>query len=145
MVYKIKIDTKVFTDSLKKKLDAKALLRPVAFDVLSMMTERIHEEGKDANDSKIGTYNASYLKLRQKKYKRTSDPTIIVSLTRQLENDWSVLPTEKGWGIGFKNGKNYQKMRWVEANKDKKIASLTDKERSYAMQKLQKLVAQQFK
>ena len=120
--------------------DPAPLLRPVAFDVLTMLTERIHEEGKAADGNPIGEYNSSYLKLRQKKFKRTADKKIIVSQTRQLENDWSVIATPKGWGIGFKNSFNAQKLKWVEEVKNKKIAALTQVEKTYAIQKLQTLV-----
>lgn len=110
--------------------DREALLRPVAFDVIALMTERIHDQGKAADGSQIGEYSNSYLKLREKKYKRGTDKKIIVSLTRQLENDWSVIATEKGYGIGFKNPLNVQKAGWVEERKGKKIFKLTQEERA---------------
>lgn len=116
----------------------KQLLRPVAFDVLALMEERIHEQGKAANGSQIGTYNNDYLKLRQAKHKRSADTKIIVSLTRQLQNDWSVLATPNGWGIGFKNSHNADKMKWVEAIKKKKIAVMSPYEKSYAVDKFQR-------
>lgn len=118
----------------------KELLRPVAFDVLALMEERIHEQGKAANGSPIGTYNNDYLRLRQRKHKRSADTKIIVSLTRQLQNDWSVLATPNGWGIGFKNSHNADKMKWVEAIKKKKIAILSPYEKTYAVNKFQGLL-----
>lgn len=149
----VKININVVSERLVKRLSVlqnpKPLLRPVAEDVLSMMTERIHEEGKAADGGQIGTYNNNYLKLRQgKKYNRTSDKKIIVSLTRRLENDWGVISTDKGYGIGFLNRQkgtakepvSSDKMKYVEAQKSKKIAALTDSERNYAMTKFKKLV-----
>ena len=137
----------IVSTSLLQKLEAlknpKPLLRPVAFDVLALMTERIHEKGKAADGSQIGTYNNHYLKLRQRKFKRSGDGKIIVSLTRLLENDWAVLATPQGWGIGFNNPFNAQKMVWVEEQKGKKIAALTDSEKDYAVTKLKKLIDQQ--
>jgi hypothetical protein len=73
-------------------------------------------------------------------YNRTSDTKIIVSLTRQLENDWSVIPTTLGWAIGFKNQFNAQKLAWVEQQKNKKIGALMKEEKEYAIKKLRKLV-----
>lgn len=135
---------KIVTTALLKKLeilrDPKPLLRPVAFDVLAMVTERIHEKGLAADGSQIGTYNSQYLKLRQKKFKRNSDSKITVSLTRQLENDWAVIASPTGWGIGFNNPLNAQKMKWVEQQKNKRIAALTTGEKDYAITKLKKLM-----
>jgi hypothetical protein len=77
-------------------------------------------------------------------YHRTSDTTIIVSLTRQLENDWAVKPTLKGYGIDFNNTFNHQKMRWVEERKNKEIASLTSSESQYVTDRILELVQDAF-
>lgn len=141
---KIKTNIKIVSESILKKLNIlnnrEYLLRPVAFDIIALMTERIHSEGKASDGSGIGTYSSDYLKLRQKKFKRSSDAKIIVSLTRQLENDWSVIATEKGYGIGFNNPLNFQKAGWVEENKDKKIFKLSKPEREHAEKRLTELV-----
>lgn len=132
-----------FLQKLQILKDPRPLLRPVALDVVALMTERIHEKGQAADGSAIGTYNNQYLKLRQRNFKRSGDKKIIVSLTRQLENDWAVLATPAGgWGIGFNNPLNAQKMKWVEEQKDKKIAALTDTEKQYAVDKVKKLLDQ---
>jgi hypothetical protein len=140
----IKTNINVVATSLIKKLEIlrnpKPLLRPVALDVLVLMTSRIHEEGKAADVGQIGTYNNNYLRLRQKCFKRSADKKIIVSQTRQLENDWSVIGTGNGWGIGFKNNVNAQKLKWVEEIKKKKIGALTASEKEFAITKFQKLV-----
>lgn len=128
----VKTNIGAVTDAIRAKLallsDKENLPRILAFDTIELMTKRIHIEGKDATDTEIGSYNKSYLKLRERKYNRSSDPKIIVSLTRQLENNWSVISTEKGYGVGFLNPFNLQKARWVEENKDKKIFSLSPSE-----------------
>lgn len=141
---KIKTNIGVVSEAIKRKLqilnDKEYLIRPVCFDVIDLMTKRIHIDGKDAGGSQIGTYNSSYLKLRQEKYSRPGDKKIIVSLTRQLENDWSVIATDKGYGVGFLNANNIQKARWVEQNKKKDIFSLSESEREHAITRLQELV-----
>lgn len=116
---------------LNKLKDKEYLLRPLCFDLLELMKKRIHEDGKDASGKSIGTYSRGYLLERIKKYQRSADPKIVISLTRQLENDWSVIATPKGYGIGFKNKFNLQKARWVEAQKGV-IFSLTTEESKYA-------------
>lgn len=156
-------------EKLNRLRDKEYLLRPLAFDVISLMTERIHKEGKAADGSQIGTYSNEYMKLRtgnyvnadrfvkgankgknknsgtftdktirlnkntgvfsgdekagtsRPNYNRSSDTKVIVSLTRQLENDWAVIATDRGYGIGFLNSLNMQKAGWVEENKKSDI------------------------
>jgi hypothetical protein len=54
-------------------------------------------------------------------YNRTADTTVILSLTRQMENDESVVPTPSGYGIGFLNPFNFKKAIWCEETYGKKI------------------------
>lgn len=119
------------------------LLRPVATEVIPLMTERIHQNGKASDGTEIGTYSNSYLKYREKN-KRGSSPKVIVSITRQLENDWSVLETPKGYGIGFTNSFNADKLRWVEEVKGKNIGDLTQSEIDYAFTRINELVTDAF-
>lgn len=134
------------TDRLRQKLnklkDKEYLLRPICIDLIDLMTKRIHMDGTAADGGEIGRYSNPYLKLRQKKYNRTADTKMIVSLTRQLENDWSVIATPGGYGIGFKNKFNMQKARWVEQIKDKDIFGLAANELAYARDLFAQLVKQ---
>lgn len=141
----IKSNIKVVTGRIKQQLEQlknkEYLLRPVAIEVIPMMTERIHQKGLASDDGQIGTYTNTYLKLRQSKYKRDAINKVIVSLTRQLENNWSVIATQGGYGIGFTNPFNLQKARWVEANKGKVIFSLSQAEQSYAVERINELIS----
>jgi hypothetical protein len=141
----VRSNIKIVSERIKEKLqilkDREYLLRPVAFDMIDLMTKRIHVDGKDAEGNEIGAYSNRYLELRQRKYNRTSDTKIIVSLTRQLENDWSVIATDKGYGVGFLNVFNNQKARWVEENKGKKIFFLSESEQKYAIERINELVS----
>lgn len=141
----IKSNIKVVSGRIKQQLEKLKnkdyLLRPVAIEVIPMMTERIHQKGEAADGNQIGTYSNSYLRLRQTKYKRDSSNKVIVSLTRQLENNWSVIATPSGYGIGFINPFNLQKARWVEANKGKSIFSLSRAEQEYATERINELVS----
>jgi hypothetical protein len=127
--------------SLKTIMDPNYLLRPVAIEVLPMMTERIHKRGEASDGGQIGTYSNNYLKYARQKAKRGMDPKVIVSLTRQLENNWSVLETSNGYGIGFTNPFNADKLRWVEEAKDRVISQLTTEETDYAFERVNELVA----
>lgn len=149
MAFTIKTNIGEVTADLQSKLAALAdkeyIPRRLSFDLIDLMTSRIHIEGKAADGVQIGTYNKSYLKLRERKYKRSPDTKIIVSLTRQLENDWSVIATDKGYGIGFLNAFNFQKARWVEENKGKEIFSLTQPEINHVTETVQQLTTDALK
>jgi hypothetical protein len=141
----IKSNIKVVSGRIKQQLEQlknkEYLLRPVAIEVIPLMTERIHQNGEASDGGQIGTYNNAYLRLRQSKYKRGSSNKVIVSLTRQLENDWSVIATPNGYGIGFSNPFNLQKLRWVEGKKDKTISNLSKSEQQYAVERINELVS----
>ena len=132
------------TERIKGKLaklgDKEYIPRTLSFDLIDKMTQRIHIDGGDAEGGQIGTYNKGYLSLRMRKYNRGADSKIIVSLTRQLENDWSVIATDDGYGIGFLNALNFQKARWVEQNKEKVIFSLSPAEQQHVNEVVAQLV-----
>lgn len=123
---------------LNKLRDREYLLRPVATEILPMITDRIHQKGVASDGSPIGTYSNNYLKKREEN-KRGKDTKVIISLTRQLENDWSVIATEKGYGIGFLNSFNAKKLKWVEA-KHKVVSRLSKEETDYAIDRINELV-----
>lgn len=131
-------------EQLKQIMSTNYLLRPVAIETIPNMTQRIHQEGKASDGSAIGTYSNPYLKQRVKNYKRSADTKVIVSLTRQLENNWSVLETTNGYGIGFTNPHNADKLRWVEEMKGKAIGALTTGELDYAFERILELTANAF-
>jgi hypothetical protein len=102
--------------------------RAAALALMPELRHRIHVEGKKTDGSAIGTYSNSYLKLRQSKYNRTSDSTVIASLTRQLENGYILKATENGYTIGNASPYNDEKIQYLE-EKYGAIWQLTEKER----------------
>lgn len=67
------------------------------------------------------------------RYNRTSNTTVVASLTRQMENDFSVLPTDAGYGLGYNNPENRLKAGYVENTYKKKIFGLTTDEKQLAV------------
>lgn len=141
----IKSNIKIVTGRIKQQLeklkDKEYLLRPVAIEVIPIMTERIHQKGQASDGDQIGTYSNAYLRLRQSKYNRDSSNKVIVSLTRQLENNWSLIATPTGYGIGFTNPFNLQKARWVEEINGKVIFDMAKTEQSYAAERINELIS----
>lgn len=62
-------------------------------------------------------------------YNRTADTKVILSLTRQMENDWSLVEGTDDYGLGFKSPTNYQKSIWCEETYKKPIYQLTQQEK----------------
>jgi len=136
------ITVKILGDLLSKfeiLQDKQYLLRPLAIETIPLMKERIHEKGAASDGSQIGQYSNGYMS-RRAEAGRGTDRKIIVALTSQLEQDWSVQPTDKGYGIGFNNPLNAQKARWVEAGQGKIIFNLSAAEKQYISERLQELV-----
>lgn len=69
--------------------------------------------GVFSGDEKVGT--------ARPRYNRSSDTKVILSLTRQMENDMSVIASGSGYGIGYLNPLNYQKAIWCEETYKKPI------------------------
>lgn len=68
-------------------------------------------------------------------YNRTNDTKVILSLTRQMENDFSAVVNDKGeWGLGFKNPDNTDKAKWAEETYNKKIYDLTEEEKEKVLE-----------
>jgi hypothetical protein len=98
--------------------------RAVATAVMPEMRKRIHVDGKNSLNSQIGVYSNSYLRLRQKKYNRSSDSDVVISLTRQLENSYILGGTETSYNISFSTPLSFDKATWME-EKYGKIWDLT--------------------
>jgi hypothetical protein len=104
------------------------LCRTIAQTMLGEVRDRVHIEGKNANNAQIGQYSPDYIKVRVRKYNRTANPKVILALTGQMENDWSVIPLGNiSYGLGFKNSFNADKAGWVQ-EKYGRIYSLTKDE-----------------
>jgi hypothetical protein len=72
--------------------------------------------------------------LNRPVFNRTTDTKVILSLTKQMENDLSVIPSGNGYGIGYLNSDNYKKAIWCEATYNKKILTkLTKEEKELAI------------
>jgi hypothetical protein len=91
--------------------------RAAALAVLPELRNRIHVEGLDSKGAKIGTYSNSYMKVRER-YNRTADKNVVASLTRELEN---------GYTIGNTSPSNDEKITHLE-EKYGDIWLLTEKE-----------------
>jgi len=67
-------------------------------------------------------------------YNRTSDTKVVISLTRQMENDFKVVATDRGYGLGYSNLENLKKADYVEETYNEEIFSLTEEETDLAVE-----------
>lgn len=119
-----------------------SVTRVVASTMAGVVRKRIHEQGKNADDTNIGDYDEKYLRVRQKNNRGTSKK-VIISLTRELENDFGLsvtnpIKTSGGWGIGFvrntdRDGVTHSDISNYMEEKYGKIWSLTSKEYNMAI------------
>jgi hypothetical protein len=126
------IDVSAIADLGKRFVTASqadTLLRLVALGMQERTFTRIHDRGEKADNSPIGEYSDSYMKLRQsKKYNRDASRKIILSLTRQMEGDYKVIAlSENAYALGFDNQFNADKADWAE-ERFGKIYALTEQE-----------------
>lgn len=109
--------------------------RVVATGIISTVHNRIHIQGKAADGSPIGSYENNYLRLRERKYNRLEGKKVVLSLTRQMENDFSAVVTQNGtWGLGFKNSLNADKSKWIQDHFEKNVYDLTAEEKDMALE-----------
>jgi len=86
------------------------------------------QTGVFTGEEKVGTNRINY--------NRTSDPKVIASLTRQLENSYVIAPQQKSYTIGVATPLSAEKIKWVEETyKDGgPIWQLTERERLAALE-----------
>jgi hypothetical protein len=92
-------------------------------------------KGKNKGEIKTpGTFTRGAHKGEPRpKYSRTSDTKVVISLTRQMENDFKVVATDRGYGLGYSNPENLAKAGYVEATYGQKIFNLTPEEGELAL------------
>ena len=118
MTVEIRIDAEQLNvqlaDARRKVFDnQEPILIAAASGALALVSHRIHSEGKRADGSDIGQYSNGYIRTREK-YNRGGDRKVVLSLTRQMENDFTVVDAGGKVGLGFNNFTNFQKAEWME-------------------------------
>lgn len=105
-------------------------------------TNEKYKKGKKKGQSKaVGVYTKGKNKGAQRpQYNRTSDTKVVLSLTRQMENDYAAILGNISWGIGFNNPINFDKAGWNEETYKKKIYALTNNELEFAEKTIANLV-----
>lgn len=109
------------------------LLRTIATTMGAEIGHRIHDQGQNADGDPIGEYSNPYLRTREKYGYSKSDKKVILSLTRNMRNDFAPIATVKGYGLGFKNPDNADKVKYAE-DRYGKIYGLTEKEQGTVSQ-----------
>lgn len=99
------------------------------------------QQDEETVTSKRGFVNIEFEKNKRPNFHRSNDPKVVISLTRQLENDYAVIATQKGYGIGFLNPHNFDKSQWVQLTYGKRIFDLSEREKNIALDEINDLVS----
>ncbi len=107
--------------------------------VYSDRTIRLNKQtGVFTGEDKVGK--------NRKVYNRTTDTKVVISLTRQMENDLNIVDSGNGYGIGYLNNDNRKKADYVEATYKKKILTkLTIGEKDLAIKTAQEYLPEYLK
>ena len=133
------------TAKLQSLEQSDALLREVATTMLAETRQRIHEDGKNAAGSNIGTYKKSYLEWRMANGYKNTGSNVKLFLTGQMQNDYKVVPQSRTkYGLGFSNAFNADKAGWAE-EKYGKIYGLTPDEQQMVQDICDEFVKNLFK
>ncbi len=142
-MFAVNINIESLAQSLTSKLeglDYGRLTREIAYGVKDKMQKRIHVEGKNSQGQEIGKYSLPYLHQRAK-HRRGGGQKVILSLTREMENDCQVVPlTEKSYGIGFGNRHNFDKMKWNNKRYGIPIFAMSEEEKKVMRDIIQRYV-----
>ncbi len=116
--------------------------------VIAEQKDRIFNKGKDAFNSKIGSYGTNPISISKKNQSRNTgktyfkggykeykgligkgNNTVNLRNTDQMRMDYQVLVLSKSeWGLGFTNDFNADKADWNEERFEKEIFATTTKE-----------------
>jgi len=104
------------------------LLREVTNTMVGEVGTRIHQKGLNGNGAEIGTYKPSYMRVRESaEYGRDSSTKVILSLSKEMELDFTAVIDGGKYGLGFKREINFKKATWME-EKYKNVYKLTPEE-----------------
>lgn len=92
------------------------------------------DSGKFTKGEKSGLLPGSPFAEARPHYNRSSDTTVVLSLTRQMENDFVAdVTTDETWALGWLNKLSQDKADWAEETYKKKIFDLTIEEQKTAL------------
>lgn len=77
---------------------------------------KVRKSGEDIGlVTSAGTFTKGKNKGKPRpRYNRDLSRKVILSLTRQMENDLSIQALPNGWGVGYNNPFNYDKATWLQ-------------------------------
>ena len=122
-------------------------LRVALTTVMAVHKPRIFEQGKDASNSKIGTYGTNPISIAKKNQARQTGKTtfkggyaeykrdigknpgfVILRNTDQMMMDYGIVQNGLQFGFGFQNDVNGDKSGWLSDKYQKDIFELSDNE-----------------
>lgn len=135
-------------DNLNALLRSDKGMRAALSTVLALQKKRIFEGGKDASETKIGTYGTNPISISKKNQAKNTGKTyfkggyaeyktaigknpgyVILRNTDQMMMDYNLfILGQDQYGLGFNNQVNFDKSQWMEEKYDKDIFFQSDSE-----------------
>lgn len=134
-------------DRINAAIKSERILRVAVSTVLAEHKPRIFEKGLDGNGSKIGTYGTDPISISKKNQAKQTGKTyfkggyaeykkaigknngfVNLDNTSQMKQDYGIVKSGTGLGLGFQNQINYEKSQWMQDKYDKNIFDHTDQE-----------------
>ena len=140
-------ELKNLVDKINNAVRDEKFQRVAMSTTLAIHKPRIFAQGKDVNNSKIGTYSTNPISISKKNQARNTGKTYFkggyaeyhqdigkggsdVNLrnTDQMMIDYGIVGSGGQFGFGFQNSVNADKAGWMTDKYDKEIFALTDSE-----------------
>lgn len=134
-------------DKINRAIKSEQNQRVALSTTLAVHKQRIFVNGMDANGSQIGTYGTNPISISKKNQARQTGKTyfkggyaeyhgaigkgsskVILVNFGQMQADYGIVMGSQGFGFGFHNSANAEKMGWMTDKYDKEIAALSDSE-----------------
>jgi hypothetical protein len=153
----IKISTNIdevykdFDSVLSKVADADKVLRTVALDLTTLITDRVQQKGLNSAGAKLktksnktyGAYSEGYGTIRKEKGRQTE--IVDLTMSGDMFSDLIVEPTgEREYSAGFRGEKSSQKAEYAEAYYGP-IFSPTTEEEEFAYSQLERKLDEIFR
>jgi hypothetical protein len=133
MTLRIESDFIRAAEQLESVKDTEQIAAEAALSLLAQIKRRIFQEGLNSANQPIGTYSDSYIEFRMDQYNWGPSDDVILELTGQMREDFTVGNSTEGYGLGFQNPFNAEKLA---ANEQRfgTVASPTDQEQQLFVQ-----------
>lgn len=108
-----------------------SMLREIATTMRGEMSRRIHSEGRKSDGSDIGQYSKAYGE-RKTRLGKNQLGKVNLSFTGQMSNQFQVIATTEGYGIGWSDEEKIRRAGYLEERYGK-VWGLSEEEKTLSV------------